>query len=508
MIIGNQMDLYREILADYAPPPTDDALRMKAELEQKLENGKRRLEKSRGKLNYKNIQDQIKELQEELKELKKNAFPGHGVRNVHSFAWQFEKKIGEERARLLAEKGDGEDSGQERATEYVRLRALILRYEEGKLSKEEYFQKLRELTGSMPSDCTEEARLAFQEHWEEKLLGDMVSDFLNPLRRKLRLYEDGKQSAGQGYVDDVRLLSEFQLCKAQQKGSMIGKTEESGSVGQSIGGPSREDCERLFETVRWKKEAAALFVPLRIYPDTGSGVYLIGNDRLDNKDSSEGYCRICKLASFDLRFRLEYGISQFDISYNIEEFTSVGEALDALDREAIDPGRFEEFTNFNTWSIDEKQKTMAEKTKTMAEKTELMAEILKLMTEIPELMAETPELMAETPEFKAETLKLIAETLDIMGEELEILAEKPEILAEILLEILKTMSEIPDSFRRYFSWGVQTMDEKDRKKMEDAKKGLEAYRKSVEKQQKVSKVREVFGQSLPENPGRPRNKRS
>ena len=60
MNIGNQMDLYREILADYAPPPTDDALRMKAELEQKLENGKRRLEQSRGKLNYKNIQDQIK----------------------------------------------------------------------------------------------------------------------------------------------------------------------------------------------------------------------------------------------------------------------------------------------------------------------------------------------------------------------------------------------------------------------------------------------------------------
>ena len=426
MNIGNQMDLYREILADYAPPPTDDALRMKAELEQKLENGKRRLEKSRGKLNYKNIQDQIKELQEELKELKKNAFPGHGVRNVHSFAWQFEQKIGEERARLLAEKGDGEDSGQERAAGYVRLRALILRYEAGKLSKEEYFQNLRDLTGAMPPDGKDETRLAFQKRWEEKLLGDMVSDFLNPIRKKLRMYEDGKQSAGPGYVDDVRLLSEFQLYQAQLSGAMTGETEEPGGVGRPIGGPSREDCEQLFEALRWNEGASGMMVPVRICPDTGAGVYLIGIINLKRKDVSEGYCRVCKL---NLLYPTDCLMNEsadsndeweLDIGYNLEVFTSVGDALDALDREALDSRRFGGYRDLNSWKQD----------------------------------------------------------------------------------------EIPDSFRKYFSLVDEEESVEDRNNMKKQSKDEDTYRQREKEQQKVSKVRKVFGQSLPENPGRPRNKRS
>ena len=292
MNIGNQMDLYREILADYAPPPPVKERQEKEELEQDIEEKKGELEKYQGTQKYKDIKKEIKVIQDKLKEY---VFPGHGVRNAGSFAWQFERLIGEERAMQLAEKGDSADSGQERAAGYVRLRALILRYEAGNLSKEEYFQNLRDLTGSMPSDCTEEARLAFQEHWEEKLLGDMVSDFLNPLRRKLRLYEDGKQSAGPGYVDDVRLLSEFQLYQAQLSGAMTGETEEPGSVGRPIGGPSREDCEQLFEALRWNEGASGMMVPVRICPDTGAGVYLIGIINLKRKDVSEGYCRVCKL---------------------------------------------------------------------------------------------------------------------------------------------------------------------------------------------------------------------
>ena len=351
MSIGNQMDLYREILADYAPPPPEDDRLRKEELREKL----RKLdedEKDR-KLVKGDRDEKKKAWKAELKEL---VFPGHDIRNEESFAWYFERMIGEERARQLAERGDSADSGRERTAEYVRLRALILRYEEGNLSEEEYLRELRELTGAIPPDRTDVARLEFQDRWEKKLLGDMVSDFLNPIRRKLRMYEDGKRSAGSGYVDDVRLLSEFLLYRARQSGVMTEGAEEPGGVGRSIGGHSREDCERLFEVVRWNEEANGLFVPLRIYPETGLGVYLIGNYHLKRRASSEGYCRVCKLGFSFVTDCLgsvtpESGEErELDMAFDLEEFTSVRDALDALDREAMDPSRFKVYREFNPWS--------------------------------------------------------------------------------------------------------------------------------------------------------------
>ena len=68
--------------------------------------------------------------------------------------------------------------------------------------------------------------------------------------------------------------------------------------------------------------------------------------------------------------------------------------------------------------------------------------------------------------------------------------------------------EIPDSFRKYFSLVDEEESVEDRNNMKKQSKDEDTYRQREKEQQKVSKVREVFGQSLPENPGRPRNKRS